>query len=217
MSRISNRKIWEAGTPLVEAWKAFGNCKLAAQLSEMPGGLDTFNDAAASDPGARLAEASLLALRANHDRQNLILQMRETLLDDLFNSDLAAMGFRELPSTSSAPVKIEPDFFERPKINWDRNFAESIGKKFNRIRVFDPHAAVALVQKKGRPGSNESIISAIDRLIRENPDFCDQSRKISCEQIRELIAPKSILGSGLSDQNLGRYIVKKCPKRGIKF
>ena len=100
MSRISNRKIWEAGTPLADAWKAFQNCQLAAQLSEMPGGMVTFNDAAASNPEVKLSEVAMLALRANQNRQSLISRMHETLLDHLFNSELAAMGFWEIPQSA---------------------------------------------------------------------------------------------------------------------
>jgi hypothetical protein len=160
----------------------------------------------------------LHALNAGRERDDLILEMRDDLLDELFNANLAAVGYREKPSVSAAPVAIAAEFFDGADIQWGRDSANGIGKRYNRIRIYDPCALPKAIKPKiGRIGSGDAINSAIDRLISSNPHFCDLLRKTACDQVRENLGIPEILGNGLSDQNLAKYVLRKCSKRRIKI
>ncbi len=150
-------------------------------------------------------------------RDRVIDQLKYNLLDALYNSDLLAFGYRSSPSKSSNPVKIDPIFFDNPKIVWDKNSAEFNGKSYISIRIF---AQNSLPQDKmaqtGRPSSAKAINSAIKDLIQHNLHFCDQPRKVACDQIRQKIGRQLKNGNGLSDKNLSKYIIANCGTRKIR-
>jgi hypothetical protein len=161
---------------------------------------------------------TLSARKAKYEKQE---ELKSELLESLFNVELIATGFREAPSSSSAPVAISADAFDDTNfyVDWDKGLIHVHGKRFGRVRITDPniplptHAAL----RPGRPGSNAAIVKAIDALIadRSIPPFCDMDRKRACEMIRAHLGKAHFRGNGLSDENLGKYIVRKCGKKHI--
>jgi hypothetical protein len=217
MAKNPNRQIWENATPLEVAWRLFAHPAKSGRLAKMPGGIETLAGCVEAPTALTdFFKAGLDALAATSRRGTLILEMRGELLDELSNANLSALGYRELPSVSSAPVAIASEFFDSAKVHWDRNEAEAFGKRYNRVRIYDPYELPKTAKPKiGRIGSAEPVIAAIEQLIDLNPDFCDLPRKLACDQIRESLGIREISGNGLSNQNLSKYILQKCSNRQI--
>lgn len=215
---IKNRlkEIWETAVPLADAWYDFAPNDMQLSLDGMPNFSQKLETG--QKPKGLLDVATIIgnACSASTARNKFINTMRENLLDDLFNSGFSALGYRHIPSKSRGPVKIDPIFFEYPNIDWDSNYAEFDGKAYRAIRIFDPRDLSDNQKlKTGRPSSGAAINAAIKSLALENPDFCNQSRKIACDQIRQYIDKPAISGNGLSDKNLEKYIIKNCGCRQI--
>jgi len=219
MAKNRNREIWETGYWLSAAWIEFARTEQRDNFETALDGTTIFAmEMENASTTAEVFSGIQKSISAAAARMTKIRELRKQLLSALFANRLIALGYREWPSTSAAPVKIDPDFFENPDIIWDENWAEAYGKRYGRIRVIDPQCIPEFSKpQKGRPGSGESIISTIDRLIRANPNFCYLPRKTACDQIRELIGKPNIKGNGLSDINLSKHIVKMCPKRQLKL
>jgi hypothetical protein len=210
------KEIWKIGIPLSEAWHEFASQEEYNNLESLPSFEQKFKEKIPTN-GLKFFEAFKEGWFAKVDEKAAIDRLKDSLLLDLSNSDLMAFGFRSSPSKSNNPVNIDPIFFDNPKVNWNDCSAEFNGKSYISIRIVDPEK---LVQDKklqiGRPSSGEIINSAIKDLILENPKFCNQPRKIACDQIRGKIGKIEIKGSGFSDVNLAKYIVKTCGSRSIK-
>lgn len=217
MTQKSNRRIWENAVPLSEAWNSFAADADRAALTQTPNFLAKLTeDAKTTDTLMDFASAGLVAVTSQQRRQEIRKKMQDELLDALFASDLVALGYREKPSISAAPAHIDPDFFEDPQIDLKEDAAEAFGKRYNRIRIYDPATLLPDAKPKiGRPGAANRIFAAIRDLTNSNPDFCSLPRKKACDEIRNHIGEKNIRGSGLSDQNIEKYIIKICGGRRI--
>lgn len=219
MARHQNRKLWDGATPLGDAWLSFASDETRQRLANCPSALETLKY---SSPKAQniwewfsaISEASQFSL----DRLHIEKVMKDALLIDLFNGNLNAVGYCILPSRSSIPRAISADFFQFAKIGWDDNSAEYEGKRYVKIRVFDPDADDGIsIPRKGRPGSGSVILAVIAELM-AHPDFsfCNLPRKAACEMIRQKIGHDEVSGNGLSDKNLSKHIVAQCESRAIK-
>lgn len=222
MARNRNKLIWDKAIPLSEAWRKFASAEMLRELDELPSGLDTLKETAAQhkpdDPRPTLFEAVELLvsnpLKSSVARATKIAELQELLLDELFNKNLVALGYRELPSTSAAPVEIASDFFDTPVIKWKQETVTAYGKRYGRVRVYGPYElAIDKKRHMGRPSSAQKIETAIKLAMKSDIDFCSLPRKIACEKIRQLIGENVIAGDGLSDKNLSKYILIYCSPR----
>ena len=217
MTKNRIKEIWNQAIELNDAWREFGSAQAQKELANMPTGLDEMNNRLGTDPGVtKLFEAAQAGLTARAKRLAFIEQLKELLLDQLFNSILLAYGYRQKPSESRGPVQIDPIFFEYPEIDWDGNCAEFNDKRYRLIRIVNPRALRSDQKlKTGRPSSGPIINAAIKRLIEIDSEFCSLPRSIACEEIRQSIGKQSVPGNGLSDKNLEKYIFDNCGHRRI--
>lgn len=211
----SNRakELWNSGIPLNRAWLEFAQPKLRFEFDSSPDLLQSL--AAISETEIRHGFLSSLAQTTKnaHRRGQLEIEMKEHLLEELFNAQLLATGYRSAPSRSQAPVLIDPEKFEHGDPDWKDETFEAHGITYCRIRVTHPaNCQPAPARDKG---SREAIDAAIDYLKSVNPGFCKLKRKIACEEIRQFLGSDEIAGNGLSDVNLSKAIVSKCGKRRI--
>lgn len=218
MTRKSNRQIWENAVPLSKAWISFAADADRAALGDTPDFLTKLtSDAAAVTAWANLADAGMAAVKSQQQRTEIQERMRDELLDSLFAGHLVALGFRELPTRSSAPGHIERDFFDDPYISWGNDTADAYGMRYNRVRIYAPGALPPDARPKiGRPSSKEHILKAISELKDANPEFCSLPRKQACKAIWDHIDVRHVSGDGLSDKNLEKYILEICGPRRIK-
>lgn len=210
------KRIWKNAIPLNVAWQHFARKDLLTKLAAMP----EFSDALKTEAQASGIMDSIIKISRAHvasqARKLVIDEMREQLLDELFNSNFSAFGYRLTPSESRGPVQIDPVFFEYPEIDWEGNSAEFNGKSYRAIGIIDPYNLPNPDRlKTGRPSSGDAINAAIKELIQKNPQFCDQHRAAACQQIRNTIGKPEIPGNGLSDKNLEKYIIANCGRRQI--
>lgn len=213
------KRVWENAVQLSDAWRHFATPHEQAELANLPTGLQELeSQMGGSSDWRTVIEASYAGLAARQKRLDLIERLKDQLLDELFNSNFLALGYRLTPSESRGPVQISPMFFEYPEIDWDANFAEFNGKTYRSIRIVNPHNLPNSDKlKTGRPSSAGVINAAIKSLILQNPHFCDQPRASACQQVRDAIGEPGIPGNGLSDKNLEKYILANCGRRQIKF
>ena len=219
MAKNANIQIWKNAVALDAAWEFFATCEERAALAAMPGFMETLNS---EIPGVANFDNLLAAVtsgaQAGSVRHDAIKALREKLLDRLYEGALAAIAYREAPSRGSFPGHIDGDFFDDADMDWEQDSAEAFGKRFNRIRIYDPATLpVGVKPKIGRTGSTDAINAALDQIMRDNPNFCNLSRKDQCQTIIDFLPISPILGNGLSVGNLSKYILQRCPKRRIKL
>ena len=217
MAKNRIKELWGNAIALTEAWHEFAPPLLRDELANLPTGLQELEVQMNHASGiSKIINAGLAGLNAKQKRSAKIGQLRENLLDELFNSKLIALGYRQAPSESRGPVQIAAIFFECATIEWDTNFAEFNGKTYRLIRIISPRDISDKQKlKTGRPSSANVINSAIANIMKTNSQFCHQNRAISCQQIRKIIDQPIISGNGLSDNNLRKYITAICGCRQI--
>lgn len=221
MSKEARLKLYTNAVPLTEAWEVFATPEQRTALAGAKGFLEAFANAIA--PKNEIQDASEIfksinaGVSAKNNRDMLILEMQNGLLDALFNSDLIALGVRRRPSKGYYPVKIEAAFFNFANANWAKSTVEDSGTLYADVRIYDPFAPNVATPAKPRKGSIEAIDHAITELVSELPGFCRFSRKSACQLVRDKLGQEPIPGNGLSNQNLEKRIVAQCgPKRITK-
>lgn len=212
MANLTNRQLWEMGVPLNSAWLEFASPQDRQRYSKFP----TFAEFSERMPAAGLKEFAAHALSGSRqllERYELEADLREHLLELLFNDELQALAFRTAPSTSRSPVRIAPDIFETNDPDWPSESLKARGLEYAEIRIVAPDRKGEV--RTGRKGSAMAIRNAIAHLQNSGVDICAVNRKTACQHIRDELKAGNIKGSGLSDQNLSKYILKVCPKRRI--
>lgn len=207
------KELWRLGVPLSRAWLEFAPPELRSEFDKLPRLLEGFAQISESemrrDPMQRFADVA----RAQTRRISLEREMKAESLTDLFNGQLLATAFREHPSRSQSPVMIDPEHFDHDDPDWQNETLTVNGVRYGRIRICDP---ARLHQDRFEPkGSGSSIDNAIEQLMLADSDFCKLPRKIASQKIRDFLGANEITGNGMSDQNLAKFIVRKCGKKRI--
>ena len=211
--------IWDAGVSLCEAWLSLAPASFKEEFSDhlgVIGAIEKFKDVGEKPEGALPFSGALLKIAQSYiDKKNVEGQLKELLLDELFNSQFVATAYREAPSTSAAPVVIDANDFDDANIDWHNSKIRVDGKTYGQVRVTDENKITGIVapKHKGRAGSGMAIRAAIDKLMKSNADFGNQHRGVACQQIRDELGKPHEYGNGLGDVNLSKFIVKIC---GIK-
>lgn len=222
MASTRSRQLWHHGTPLADAWRQFADATDREKLDGYPGFLNSlsskFGELAKTGLSAEFA-SSIPNVSAEWTEQNQLMQrLKDDLLDLAFNGQLTVTGYRELPSTSAAPVEIAPADFDYAEADWENSKIIANGKTYGRVRVTD-EAALPPTQlptrRTGRQGSVQAIRNAVDKLASE-PGFCELHRAEACQKVREALGVQHSTGNGLSDINLSKYIVRKCGSNSIR-
>lgn len=206
------KEIWQLGVPLSRAWLKFAPIELRSEFEKLPEFLNAIAQIPVGEGAQGFFQHLAKSVNETSARMQLERQIKDVVLTDLFNGELLAAAYREWPSRSQSPVVIEPAKFENDDPDWNSETLSVHGIRYGRIRICDP---AKLRPAPSRPKGSITVINdAIDHLMRANPAFCELPRKTACAQIREFLNEDEISGSGLSDQNLGKAIVRKCgPKR----
>jgi hypothetical protein len=218
MAIPTNRQLWELGTPLDSAWLQFASSDAKRRYSELPT-LAKFNEqakAANIQSASEFVSVFSAGLQQWSQTDKFENELRELLLDDLFNEQLHAYARRVSPSRSPAPVRIAAELFDDPQVDWKREYIVARGCGYAEIRIIDPSRVPDFQRPRtGRKGSAKAIRKAIADLHREGLNLCVIPRKSASVVIRQKLGGNYSDGSGLSDQNLAKYILEICPKRGI--
>lgn len=219
MSSNSAKSLWEAGTFLCDAWMQFASPSERERYESLPRPLEELESRQnefAKD-GLSILNAIRSVANAYSERANIVQFLQDELLDNLYNRNLIAYGYREYPSTSPGPIQISDEIFYYPDIGWKDNRVTANGKSYGRVRIFDPYAdqrPVGKLPRRGRIGSANSIRDIIGKLSKQQ-GFCDLSRKEQFNLIRKQAGFEIVRRGGFSNENLGKYIIQFCPKRGI--
>lgn len=219
MSREEKSILFDNSVPMVDAWEAFASPENRKALANAKGGLAAFSEFVKNADYTEVTSAITgvfnVTISELQKRNSIIRQMKEDILDQLYNEDLIALAIRVRPSKSYYPVKIDADFFEDAQADWVRSTLEGLGRLYANVRIYDPRAAAAMIPAKPRKGSVDLIEGAIADLKSSVPDFCNLPRKSACQMIREKLGNSEISGNGLSDKNLSKRIIAICGPRGI--
>lgn len=112
MANVSSRQIWENGVPLSDAWLEFADPDAKRSYSQRPT-LETFNEQATNiESGGDMLKLVATGMRQWSDNDQFQKELQELLLDELFNDQLHAYGYRIAPSRSRTPVRIAAELFE---------------------------------------------------------------------------------------------------------
>ncbi|WP_174286290.1 hypothetical protein [uncultured Sphingomonas sp.] len=222
MPSAISRLIWDNGVPLSDAWRHFADPAIIADLEQSPGFIGTIaaemTDLKAEPNLSSIVEVATKASAALSRKHEIESDLKDELLDSLFNGELTATGYREAPSTSPAPVVIAAADFDDAEPNWTASHLSVNGKRYGRVRITDerkPIVSTKPVRPMGRPGSGNAIMAAIDNLIADGTDFQNIPRSIACELIREKLGQPRRTGNGLTDINLAKYLVLKTGRKSI--
>lgn len=219
MANSGNREIWEKGIPLDEAWLEFADPDAKRRYSERPT-LETFSEQAAAANMQSLRDISQLVsagFQQWSENGRVQEELRELLLDKLFEEQLHAYGYRIAPSRSRTPMRIAAELFESPTLDWKQGEMNARGGTYSEIQIIDPTAITDWRKPRHGPkGSGDVIRKAIIALQGRGIDLSDMPRKSAFDLIRREIGGARPKGSGLSNPNLAKYVNEICGMRRIK-
>lgn len=207
------KEMWENGIGLRNAWFAFAPSELRDQFEQIPSFAEGLAKAELEELLGDRFMAVARAWASTSERPKLESRMKEALVTDLFNAELVATAYRQLPSRSQSPVCIDPLKFDLHDPDWESETFEADGIRYIRVRVSKP-----ILSRAGSPakGSRQLIDDTIDGLLNSDPGFCQLPRKVACEAIRNSIGAERNSGNGLSDKNLEKAILRKCGPKAIR-
>lgn len=219
MANSGNRDIWENGVPLSDAWREFADADAKRRYLERPT-LETFNEQAAAaniQSAHDISRMLSMGMRQWSENRQLQKQLQKSLLEELFDDQLHAYGYRIAPSRSRTPVRIAAELFECPKVEWTRNLMTARGCTYSEIQIIDPMAITDWSQRRHGPkGSGDTIRAAIAAIQSRCVDLSDMPRKSAFDLIRQEIGGTHSNGSGLSNPNLAKYVIEIYGTRRIK-
>ena len=224
MTEKRSTDIWNRAPRLDEAWRKFASEAEREALDNWPDGREVARRSPEQSDG-RWAVAGLLIgalsefAKAYVDRNTLVFQLRADLARRITQGEFELLGFRTSPARSRYPICVpHPDLAEYPP-DWTRGIVEIRGETYAELRVA-PAIWRQTGIKRGRPGSADRILAAIDKLRTEaSSDFCDIDRKVASERVRKLLRSEGVdiskKGIGLTNKNIEKLIVQRCGKRRI--
>lgn len=208
-------EIWNLGIPICDAWLRFAPAELAAEYAQSPSFLEALKFNPEPKSAVEILNSVSAGIAKSQTKATLEKAMREHLLCELFNGELIATGYRELPSRSQSPVIIDPVKFDNDDPDWQRETLTAHGIRYGRIRVTDPAMISIPSAAKERISSLSAIEDAIAKLASVNPDFATLPRKTACAMVRNAIGANYNSGNGLSDQHISKAIVRLCGSKRI--
>ena len=219
MAKPTNRKIWQSGVSIRDAWLEFANSGDQARYFELASAsrLKQRTSETKLETGSDVLKLAMAGLQDWTAQGQLREELRESLLDELFNVHFAAYGYRIAPSRSREPVRIAPELFDNAELNWKTGSLSARGCAYSEICIIDLRELQDWEQSRPGPkGSGDAIRAAIASLQNRDIDLCGLPRKEAIELIRAEFDQRHQKGSGLSDVNLAKYLLEFCPKRRIK-
>ncbi|MGH6697037.1 hypothetical protein [Sphingopyxis sp.] len=216
MAKPGNREIWENGVPLNIAWFEFAGPDAKRRNSEFSA-LGAMSEQATNlRTEADIPKLIVSGMQLWSEYRQFQTQLQELLLDELFNDQLHAYGFRTAPTPSRAPVRIAADSFECPDVEWRRDRITVRGYAYSEIQIIDPTKIAGWSKPRSGPkGSGDTIRAAITAIQSRGVDLSNMPRKSASGLIKQEIGQNYPNGSGLSDPNLAKYIIEICGSRRI--
>ena len=219
MAKLSNYQLWEMGTRLADAWLEFASeadKTRYAQSKKIPASTVRPDASIIVNIANFLGDMSKIVVNNNHNNE-IVADIKESLLERIYNNQLTALGYRIEPSVYRSPVRIDSEKFYNNDPDWDNETLDARGYRYAEIRIVDPSKIPDAVKpRRGRIGSGTIIRRTIAEMISEGFDICNVDRQIAVNEIIRRISNKNPKGSGLSPQNLRKYILEICPKRNIE-
>lgn len=224
MAEKKSTALWRAAIPLNRAWLECAVPEQRRAHEALPG----WERAVGGSPDIpenagfvdRLFSVMAAAGDAHVKKATSEIDLKSELIRRIEAGEFELLGYRVAPTKGRDPVVISDPNLTKYALNWREESLEIRDEIYLDLRVSPAELRRSGV-KRGRPGSTEIILIAIDELCRApNSDFCKISRPEACERVRELFRARGIgvdqLGNGLSDKNVAKLILRKCPKRRIK-
>lgn len=216
MASIKSKFLWENGIRLQDAWKAFAPDRILQKLNSTPSFFDVFSNAKKAGNWIELLETFNSAFEASQLGKQLENEAKEHLLIELFNDQLMATGYQELPRRGQKPVRIDPDAFDLNEPDWEFETIEALGLKHNRLRITDHFKFKSQVAANSKAsGTKLEIENAIGQLLAEGIDPVKLPHKTSYNLILAKLNAEYIPGNGLSPANVAKAIVRQCGKKAF--
>jgi hypothetical protein len=221
---LKPREIWDLATPLNDAWLRFSDSKLRGQYEE-PFGTDGVGPIDFEKGFWDTAQAVIghlsKAVTAPQVRENIIQEMRKSLLEKLSKDSLIGMAFPIWPSEARIPRPIHAPFWINSDIDWEAGMASDASSKFHKIRIINPADFPAINFKPaiGRTTHRDLIYAATAECVARDPDFPEKTnqRKVDIVrlQIRTIQPGLDPSGKGLGEAAVRKHITKYLKDRGL--
>lgn len=214
MASNKAKEFWKKGVPIGRAWETFASKALSSKLEQS----QTFTEAIGTNSILTdllgLGKAITASLNTAQYKRNIEKEIKDYLLDQLFNDQLVATGNREAPSAGRVPVIIYPSKFEYDDPDWDHHTLTVHGYRYGQIRISNHNPISNDIDARPK-GAIDAIDRAIVELTNYESEFCDLPRKIACNKVRNCLGYENKTGNGLSDENISKRIVQKCGSKRI--
>lgn len=224
MAEKRSTALWRTAIPLSQAWLELATTELRDTYEALVGWDRSINATTElpDDAGilGRLVSAVAIVGKAHVEKSACESELKADLLRRIETGQFELLGYRVAPTKGREPVSISKAELKKYVPDWREESLRVRDEVYLDLRVCRAELRDTGV-KRGRPGSTDAVLAAIEELCSQpKSDFCKISRPQACERVRELLRKKGIgteqLGNGLSDQNVAKLILRKCPKRRIK-
>ena len=217
-SKLS-KELWQNGIPLQDAWIKFGPDSIRLEYLELKNPSNWKMQSVHDGFVRRAFDTFTTITNAKKLLNELERQLQHHLESQILNGDCVAYGFRELPSRSNGPVKIDATQSMSLDIDWLEGKLSTFECSYNRVSISsksDASQSKANAPDKMKNNSIESIKSTIKNLINENGEFVGLTRAQQCENVRQTMSINHNQYDGFSDKNIEKHLLSMCgPKRKI--
>lgn len=214
--------LWRKATPLNRAWLELASDEVRKAFHELPTAADAMRAMGSEQPTGGFLERALNVAstwgHAEYSKRAMEAKLKSTLADRINDGEFELLGYRAEPIRSRGPVSIpNPDLKKYPP-DWKEESLQIRDELYFELRLSPSQARAGVSKRRGRPGSNGKILEIVEQLIAE-PDtqFCNLPRKPACDLVRSALnkigIPTTQNGSGFSDNNIEKIILKRCPPR----
>lgn len=180
----SHIDIWREATPLADAAQELAHPEQWARLdAPMPTLEFPANGDVIVALGSFSTWTSLLA-----ERDAYVREIQRDMHDEICGGDLIAIGFLTSSQHRDSPEIISPDFFHDAKIAWANSSVETLGRRYEGVRIIPAHfvePTLGEARRPGRPSKSDEIGRVIQTLHLDQPDLGTIDRKTACQLVRE--------------------------------
>jgi hypothetical protein len=224
MAEKRSTALWRMATPLKRAWLELAAPEQRSAHEALPTLGQAVNPSAIPEGSGfwvRMFSAAAVMGQAYTTKTTSEGALKAELMRRIEVGEFELLGYRVEPTKGREPVVISASDLRKYPPDWMEESVAIRDEVYLDLRV-SPAEFRKTGVKRGRPGSTEIILTTIDELCaKPNSDFCKIPRPQAAERVRELLRSMGIeieqFGNGLSDQNIAKLILMRCPKRRIKI
>jgi len=213
MASLKSKFLWKKSIPLSYAWTKYAPEELRKKYDRLSNPKEWIIKSDSEKILARGLDIFVQITYALKCKSQIEDELKCLVNKGLLDGDLVAYGYRESPSRSNGPVRIDISSTRSIDVDWKYDRLETYDHVYNRVGILNSNEAeLPFEQQSNSKPINAigSIKTAIDTLIENNPEFIYETRKMQAHLVRKYLNVCHDKYDGYSDKNIAKHLRDIC-------